>query len=655
MSKSEQAGVPSTYAGDYAYLAYIICDEHDNQRLLCGADLLRRLTCFRIPKIIRPKPKDGRATHRLGKFLLDISANDDGARDKKATENYLQDSRFLIVIASTSAAASARIIEVIKHFKTLPQSRNLLAVTVDDRPEELSNLLKIVNREEKPDKLLAPNFLREPDSAVTGLAAAMIGRGKEDLLDRFRRQRRQRMCWAVMASVVTVLLLIIGWLAYQPLANDVQEVEYLHAMAALEDAWNRGDTETALALLRKTGSAKHRSFEWYHWNRRLNRGSGTGALVPGMESDAGRQVWKAHSQAIDHIALSRDGRVLITSSEREVAVWSTETGSVIKRFVESQPVTALALGPRGRYWATGDVEGQVQLRSMPHGDATLVRSRDGTPIHKLSFSPQGAQLLLLPRGKYPVVLNNSADLPMERFSKADSGVELISLSQGTTVGADVPSGSPLAGLLTAGSRRGVQDAVYLPGGSRILSVALNGFLELWDAHARRRLDGFAWGSPGARTLAVSADGSQILTTGAYIYNPSSFLTEGVDVLVISEIRDGAVVRSVSKKRPNRLTGPLPAMEPFGSETPLILDGRFVDNIARVITLDREQNAIEMLETGTMTRVLTLHSSKGHPQCIDVAEDGTRIAAGTDEGMAALWFSDRPEADSTMVQNSATAE
>jgi len=680
MTTPKQVGQYSVYAGRYSHVAYVICDERDRQWCIKhGARLLRQLTRFRIPPGMRREAvtdrrgtlltrllrrltlfhipsmvQRGAVTDRLGTFLIDISGAAEGEELTDATRFGLQDSKFLIVVMSEFANRSERIRAVAQYFDSLPQFPNLRPIAVGGlryvpvelqyQPSELrngdDNQGKVVER-------LVPVIAKGNDSwdqAALRLIAEMIDRPYNDLAPRVEVEKRRNRRRLSIASAVLGALLIFMTYLLSGLRHDVGDAEYLHAMVALDEAWNRGDRETALALLEKNRPVQDRSFEWYHWDRRLNRAVGSGLFDPGTEGDAGRWSWRAHQRAIEHIALSWDGRSVITSAQNEVAIWNASTGGAIKKYAEARPVTALALSQHSSFWAIGDVDGQVLIRNMPDGQATLLRAGDDTPIQKLVFSPRGDQLLLLPRGKHPLVLNYSTEPPMDRFSKADAGVELTSRSNGTTVESDVPPGSPLDGLLLpAGSLRGVQDATYFAGGNRILTVTQTGFLELWDARARQRIDGLSWGTVGVRTVAVSADGSQILSTGADIGNPSSFLTRGVDVLVIREIREGTVVRTISAKlSPNLRTGLLPSMKLFGSETPLFLDARFVGSITRVIRLDRGQAAIDMLETGTMTRVLALRASKGHPQCVDVAEDGTLIAAGTDEGIAVIWSSARAE-------------
>lgn len=651
MMTPEKSASYSVYAGEYHHLAYIICDEHNNAPgLKHGAHLLRLLTRVRIPKKLLPPASPGAVTDRLGTFLFDISAEREGVELSEATKIGLKRSRFLIVIASPFAARSARINAVVRYFKMLPQAGNLMTISIDglpyakegsavpeSLPQEIRNLVdKDGNAIEVISPVIAPGEYTW-DTAVTLITAAMIGRENEDLAQRFQAQKRRKLRRWLMGSTASVLLLFIGGYSLLNLTVAVRDTEYYHTMAALDDAWERGNHDTAFSLLMETRSAPNRRFEWYHWARRLNPENRSGILALDRKGDAGRWEWRAHQCGIEHIALSQDGCMAITSAGNEVAIWNTETGSAVHRYVETYPVTAVAFSPQGRFWATGDSEGQVLIRGMSDEWVILVHVGDGIPIQRLAISPRGDQLLMLPRRKNPIAVNNSAKSPMDIFSKADSGVELISLGKGTEFGSDLPPSHPLAGLLTAGSRSGVQDAVYLQGGDRILSVALNGFLELWDARARRRLNGFSWGTRGVRTLAISPDSSQLLMTGADIAS-DSFLTRGVDDLLIRAIRDGKLVKAVTFERPNCLTTHLEAMEPFGSEKPLLLDARFVGDTTRIIQLSYEDAAINMYETKTMTPVLTLRVLKGHPQCIDVSADGKQIAAGTDEGIVVVWSS-----------------
>ena len=122
---------------------------------------------------------------------------------------------------------------------------------------------------------------------------------------------------------------------------------------------------------------------------------------------AGRtlRTFSGHLSVVTSLAVSPDGRMLLTSSEDGmVKLWSVETGRVIRELAKGRPgdysnyqgvLNAVAFSPDGRLAAAGGNAGEVTVWHVSTGRAARAFSAEPrASVQSIAFSGRGASLLV---------------------------------------------------------------------------------------------------------------------------------------------------------------------------------------------------------------------------------------------------------------------
>jgi WD40 repeat protein len=116
------------------------------------------------------------------------------------------------------------------------------------------------------------------------------------------------------------------------------------------------------------------------------------------------RTFRGHLAVVTSLAVSGDGKTLLTSSEDgAVKLWGVETGRLIRELAEGTPgddsnyeahVNVVALSPDGRLAAAGANSGEVTLWDVSTGRALRkLREEPRASIQGLTFSARGGSLL----------------------------------------------------------------------------------------------------------------------------------------------------------------------------------------------------------------------------------------------------------------------
>jgi WD40 repeat protein/uncharacterized caspase-like protein len=124
-----------------------------------------------------------------------------------------------------------------------------------------------------------------------------------------------------------------------------------------------------------------------------------GALVAMAQSTSSKPelvLQTGHTGPINAIALSSDGRFLISASDdNTLKIWDTATGNVLRTlYGHAQPVLAAALSPDGRFIASGGEDLTVRVWDVATGEARVF-GQQNSPVKEIAFSSDGQQLVSL--------------------------------------------------------------------------------------------------------------------------------------------------------------------------------------------------------------------------------------------------------------------
>jgi WD40 repeat protein len=337
------------------------------------------------------------------------------------------------------------------------------------------------------------------------------------------------------------------------------------------------------------------SVAWHPTRQRLAIGSGDkqqltdetfgavgGRISLGTGGEGGVIVWDAdsgpprflerHSQPIQDIAVTPDGRIVTASDDASVRVWDTETGRQL-RLLEGHRdrVWALAVSPDGSLVASGSLDGDVRLWDLASGESTRVIEHDAG-VGCLTFDAGGTRLV-----------TGSANGTVRVFDVATGeDLRLLRLDEG-----------------------GVAAVAVTADAGQALCGTLGGDLRLWDVasddppRALPPHDDSIWG------IAIARDGRTAVTT-------SEDGTARVWDLGTLEIRHTLTAHEVPLRRA--------AMSPDGSKVAV----GSADYAVRVWDM----------QSGDLDAILTGHWSEA--VCVAYDADGTTLYAGGEDGSVRRW-------------------
>jgi len=193
-------------------------------------------------------------------------------------------------------------------------------------------------------------------------------------------------------------------------------------------------------------------------------------------------IFSGHEDQVVNVAFSPQGDKLATTSmDGSAKIWDVESGDLLQTFIgHTAGLVSPAFSPDTTWLATTsldgtarvwDVETGVEIQTLPHSGIT----------GGLAFSPMGNRLAIANHDAYDVKIWDTA-----------TWQELVTLT---------------------GHTEGVNDVVFSPDGSRLVSVSSDRSGRIWDVETGDQLkileghSGFVFG------IDFSADGSLIATGG----------------------------------------------------------------------------------------------------------------------------------------------
>ncbi len=170
----------------------------------------------------------------------------------------------------------------------------------------------------------------------------------------------------------------------RPVRTEPATARYTSRLALAQVALAGDDGYGAAAIL-ETIPPELRGWEWGHLRSKTDSSRLLGmhdgeitALAMGFDgtrvasgsADGTARIWDLvggketlrvkHESPVSAVALSLDGRTLITAS-KSVALWDSDSGVIRRRFATSIEWTAMACDPSGTRLAAGDAQGMLRL------------------------------------------------------------------------------------------------------------------------------------------------------------------------------------------------------------------------------------------------------------------------------------------------------
>jgi WD40 repeat protein/tetratricopeptide (TPR) repeat protein len=192
--------------------------------------------------------------------------------------------------------------------------------------------------------------------------------------------------------------------------------------------------------------------------------------------------------------LSPDGRSLVIASWTP-RVWDAGTGKPVTPALEhAGGVGLVAFSPDGRRVVTSGREGTARVWDAATGAPLTPPQAHGSGPVSATFSPDGKRIVTQDGQRYP------------RAGGAGTRIG----GGGTARVWDAASGAPLTPLLRHG--KVLQQAVFSPDGTRLLTVSDDDTARLWDADSGRPVTP-PLAHPGVHKAIFRPDGRRVVTAG----------------------------------------------------------------------------------------------------------------------------------------------
>jgi len=524
------------------------------------------------------------------------------------------------------------------------------------------------------------------------------------LRERMWRFIRRYRAAVLVSSGALLLLLVLGTAGVVRIMaeRDRAELKQAEAEAARRDAERARQQELEradeLTLMHARTSVDRDPNEVIPWLRSLSAGFSRWSAVRTIAADAQARgfaiVLRGHTQTIDDVGFTRDGRYLITTSDdTTVRLWDMRGGGTRVFTGHSDEVWRLNLSPDGKLLATAGKDRTARIWNLETGESKVLAGHPG-PVDSVLFTPDSRQLIVSNRGDDVLRIWNVASGTLERT--LSTGLDRLSLLARSPDGRYVlvqALQSPRAQLwdLQQGTSKmlehdGTVTAIaFSPRGDLAVTGALDQTVRAWDPHTGKgkvlgqRLGAVSYlaFSPNGGQLAAGTSEGQLrlwnLDTGK---NDLLGSHEGrINEILFS--RDGRLLATSSDDRTARLwelsnghsrilrghQGAAYSMD-FSPDGEWLAVGSY-DSTARLFAVKAEPNrllaktsvalnslvaspsgrllaatggdgALRLFDVATRTIVLQEQLGPGEPAPVQFSPDGRWLAAGGKDGLLRLW-------------------
>lgn len=217
------------------------------------------------------------------------------------------------------------------------------------------------------------------------------------------------------------------------------------------------------------------------------------------------------------VAIGIDGTVAGADISGKISVWRPGAAEPITLGGHDHQVWALAVSPDGRFLASGDRSGKLQVWDLQTREPVWTRSDGGGAIWSLDFTPDGRTLVAAEDAEVDI-LNAANDERTSRFEPEHGRVTRAALSaDGKRVAVTTTAGRVSVLELPGGRQisdfQVVDDVAWSAAFSpddRFLAVASSDeVVSIWDLETGKRLADLAGHSGGATDLAFLSNGASL--------------------------------------------------------------------------------------------------------------------------------------------------
>jgi WD40 repeat protein len=526
----------------------------------------------------------------------------------------LESSRNLVVICSPNAARSRWVNDEIRHFQSIGRGDRIFCLIVDGDPSAVdgpSQSLPAALRSPaaSPVETLAADARPgrdKPRIAALRLVAGIVDTRFDELRQREQEKRVRQL--SIVTAFTLALLAVVGWLAVDALQQrDVAKQQRSVAQLETRNAEQQKRVAEDRRIAAEAATVKAETAE--------KEAKKQQALADAATDQARQRQAEAESARRETLVQFKDATLRRLALESKAMFDGTRAGGAL--MAVRIALAGLAMEPRA------DQFGNLQA-AVAAGDGSL-RAWDvpGQSISAVAYSPDGKLIVAATRARY-----------------SNYRLRFWNASTGEPVGADIPNGEYVNGLVFSGD------------GQQVITASSEGFIRRWNVATRQsqltpeRLDGAS-----LFFIAVSPTGDRWVTGGMGTHGLVLWGAEGdrfsplalpghtATVRSAAFSADGQRIVSGSEDQTIRVwdaqTG-----QPIGE--PIVGHSNWVNSVAfspdgKMIASASLDETVRLwrLESGRPAEMRIDHAGSGFLNVL-FSPDGERVAAAGKDGHVRVW-------------------
>jgi WD40 repeat protein len=396
--------------------------------------------------------------------------------------------------------------------------------------------------------------------------------------------------------LLLVALATLCFVAGGAVAAEGKRPELILPVGHSEAVWSVALSGDGKRLL--TGSEDHTAILW---------DAGTGKPI---------QTFKGHTAYVLSVALSGDGRRVLTgSSDRTAILWDAETGEPLRTFKgHTGPVSSAALSRDGKRVLTGSSDKTAVLWDTATGERIHTFKRHADVVSSAVLSRDGKRVLTGSHDYTAILWDAATGEPIRTFKGYAAAVRSVALTgdcrrvliqfyDETVILSDAATGEPLRAF--KGGIPSLGGMALSGDGQRLLTGSWDGTAVLWDADTGERIHTFKGHTASIRSVALSGDGKRVLTGS------------GDQTATLWDVDIGKPIQT------------------FKGHTQAVRAVALSGDSQRLLTGSWDGTAI-LWDAATGKRIHTFKGHTGEVFSVALSGDGRRVLTGSWDGTAVLW-------------------